>query len=168
MHALGAVLGSEEGHSLFEVPVPCCLVPILPSGKCLRGWWGWHHGLPGPLQRSPCRHESLWLLGTAPRMASIHSWNTSWLILAPKGILRKRSRPLCELNVVKREASCIRCICRYRDDLLFYQVVQFLVYCLLWLNWHLPSCVCCWLDCRVHPDVILTLEAAKSVKRVGV
>ena len=37
------------------------------------------------------------------------------------------------------------------DDFLFYQVVQFLVYCLLWLDWYLPSGMCCWLDCGGPP-----------------
>ena len=58
---------------------------------------------------------SLWIPmtpGHCSRMASIRSWNTSWLILAPKGIHKNRSHPRCELNVVKREASCIRRIWR--------------------------------------------------------
>ena len=50
--------------------------------------------------------------GHCSRMASIRSWNTSWLILAPKGIRKNRSRPRCELNIIKREASCVRCIWR--------------------------------------------------------
>ena len=31
--------------------------------------------------------------GHCSSMASIHSWNTSWLILAPNGILRKQNHP---------------------------------------------------------------------------
>ena len=50
--------------------------------------------------------------GHCLRMASMRSWNTSWLILAPKDIRKNWSCPRWELNVVKREASCVRCICR--------------------------------------------------------
>ena len=71
--------------SLFEAPVSCCSVPIPPSGRHLRGWWGWHHGLPGPPQRSPCHHGFLWLLGTAqewhPSVAGKHL-GSSWLQMA--------------------------------------------------------------------------------------
>ena len=48
--------------------------------------------------------------GHCSRMASVCSWNTSWLILAPKGIHKNRSHPRCELNIVRREALCVRCI----------------------------------------------------------
>ena len=33
---------------------------------------------------------------------------------------------------------------------------------------HLPSGMCCWLDCGVHPDVVGSFQTAKPVKRVGV
>ena len=50
--------------------------------------------------------------GQCSRMASIHSWNMSCLILGPKGILSKRSHHLCDLNIIKREHWSVRCICR--------------------------------------------------------
>ena len=207
--------------SLFEVPASCCLVPIPLSGRRLRGWWGLHHGLLGPCQRSPCHHEFLWLLGTVREWHPSDSWNTSWLILAPKGI-HKKSKPspmwveCCqERNFMRKMyleeclqsiGLCVHCgsaLCWWpcssvlgsrhtltspfmgfmrklsddgpwcwikllRDDFFFYQVIQFLVYCLLWLNWHLPSGMHCWLDCGVHPDVVGSLQAAKSVECVGV
>ena len=63
-------------------------------------------------------------LGHCSRMASICSWNTSWLILTPNGILRKQRHPLCELNVIKRDASCVRCICKkaFKASALVYTV----------------------------------------------
>ena len=54
------------------------------------------------------------------------------------------------------------------DDFLFYQEVQLLVDGFLLLDVYLPSGMCCWLDCRVQSDVVLSLQATKSVKGVWV
>ena len=55
-----------------------------------------------------------------------------------------------------------------RDDFLFYQVIQFPVYCFFGLDWHLPPGMRRWLDWRVYPDVVGSFQAAKSVEWVGV
>ena len=63
----------------------------------------------------PYMTTSSWMPMTPGHFSSIWSiriWNTSWLILAPKGILLYRSLPLCQLNTVSSLERGVRCICK--------------------------------------------------------
>ena len=88
----------------------CYWTRVLPFGPHWTGWWCLCHGLCCPFHR--WTHHHVWpiLWGIGPQCHPSCIWKISWDIFSPKGTCKNLYLLRWVLNVIRSDASSVRCI----------------------------------------------------------